>query len=38
MLPNSKGIPGNPTNEKIKGSTEQEMAEGGFAIKGDLFD
>ena len=37
MLPNSKGIPGNPTDEKISGTTEQEMAENGFATKGDLF-
>ena len=38
MLPNSKGIPGNPTDEKIQGSTEQEMAESGFVTKGDIFD
>ena len=38
MLPNSKDIPGNPTDEKIQGSTEQELAESGFATKGDIFD
>ena len=38
MLPNSKGIPGNPTNEQILGSTEKEMAERGFVTKGDLFE
>ena len=38
MLPNSEGIPGNPTDVTIQGSTEQELAENGFANKGDIFD
>ena len=38
MLPNSKVIPGNPTNEKISSATPQDMAENGFATKGNLFD
>ena len=39
MLPNPfQGIPGNPTNQQIMGSTEQEMAQGGFVCKGGIFD
>jgi serine/threonine protein kinase len=39
MLPNPfQGIPGNPTNQQIKGSTEQEIAQGGFVCKGGIFD
>ena len=37
-LPNSKVIPGNPTNEKISSATPQDMSENGFATKGNLFD
>ena len=39
MLPNPfQGIPGNPTNQQIKGSTEQELSDGGFVVKGGIFD
>ena len=39
MLPNPfQGIPGNPTNQQIRGSTEQEMAQGGFVFQGGIFD
>ena len=39
MLPNPfQGIPGNPTNQQIMGSTEQEIAQGGFVCKGGIFD
>jgi predicted component of type VI protein secretion system len=38
MLPNSKEIPGNPTNVTIHDSTEQKLAENGFINKIDIFD
>ncbi len=38
MLPNPfQGIPGNPTNQQIQGSTEQEMSQAGFVVKGGIF-
>ena len=38
MLPNSKEIPGNPTDVTIHDSTEQKLAENGFINKIDIFD
>jgi serine/threonine protein kinase len=39
MLPNPfQGIPGNPTNQQIYGSSEQEMAQEGYVVKGGIFD